>query len=190
MEMLNTIFLAAQEDSKPTEAAWAGELLAEVLTALSKGAPDLAFNAGFNERREALKSLKKKSSPLWDWLERDYQRIQFLLEWSEGLHPSASPTEFEKSIPTIYEGLESLEGYQLQSEMFEKIVWPWLQENENEIKSEAWFFQKARNAKNNEVKNPSLGLLKDEFRDMWCGEDGSPFTKRPVGRLYRIERPQ
>jgi hypothetical protein len=189
MEMLNTIFLAAQESSKPTESAWAGEILAEVLVALSKGAPALASNAGFSERMQTLQGLKKVASPVWDWIERAQLRINFLLEWAEGLQPCASLTEFEKTIPSLFESMESLKGDQLHLEVFEKIVWPWLQENENEIKSEAWFLELAPYAKNSKAKNLTLSLLMGEFRRIWC-EDGYPFMKRPVGRLYRIERPQ
>jgi hypothetical protein len=182
-KILDSIFASARDEPKTARGKWAGEILAEVMAALSKREDALDCNPGFRSRWRILKSLRIPTTPVWDWIERAVQRIDFLLEWSEGLHPSASPTEFEKTIPSLLDELESLEGDQANAAFFEKILWPWLQEHAVEIKSEAWFKPLAKSRHPEEVKTLTLALIRKDFRDVW-----KVFADRPVGRLYRITR--
>lgn len=184
LEMLDAIFQAAQKKPKLKRPAWAGRLMAEVLSALEKRSPDLEGNPAFTARRNKLKSFRVPSSPLWPWIERAYQRMYFVLEWSWGLHPLSQISSAEQGIPAVLDRIQGMGEDEGTREMFEKIVWPILQSWESEIIKQPWFDSLARHAKGDE-RNPTLPNLKEEFMRVW-----KVFINRPVGRLTRIERPQ
>ena len=183
-EMLDAIFQAAQKNPKLKGPAWAGRLMAEVLSALEKRSPDLEGNPAFTARRNKLKSFRIPSSPLWPWIVRAYQRMNFVVEWDCGLHPLAQISSAEQGIPAVLDRIQGMGGDKASREMFEKIVWPILDSWKSEITTQPWFDSLARHAKGDE-RNPTLPNLKPEFMRVW-----KVFINRPEGRLTRIERPQ
>ena len=151
--------------------------------ALSKREDTLELNPGFRSRWRALKSCSIISTPIfWDWIERAIQRIRIIIDWSEGLHPSASLTEFEKTIPSLLDELESLGGDQANDAFFEKILWPWMQAHAAEIEKQPGFEKQAR-SRHGEAKKMTLALVKPDFKRAW-----RIYADRPEGRLYPITR--
>jgi len=183
--MLEAIFQAAQKNPKLKGPAWAGGLLAEVLSAMEKNIPMLESNPAFAARYNKLKSYRIPPTPLWPWIESAYRRMQFVVEWDCGLHPLAQISSAEKGIPAALDKIQGKGEDEAKGEMFNCIIWPILRSWDAEIRAEDWFEQLARRAKGCDVRNITLPLLKSEFRRVW-----KVFIDRPEGRLNRIERPQ
>lgn len=185
-EMLDAIFQAAQKNPNLQGPAWAGRLLAEVLLALEKNRPILDENPAFAVRYNKTRSYKFTPSAFWPWIERAYQRMNFVLEASCGLHPLSKISSAEQGIPAVLDRIQGMGKDEAAREMFEKIIWPIIQSFESEIREETWFEQRAQNAKGAraEKRKANLSNLKEDFKDVW-----KVFFDRPVGRLSRIERP-
>jgi hypothetical protein len=185
LEMLEAIFQAAQKNPKLKGPAWAGGLLAEVLSALEKHCPTLEENPAFAARYSKLKSYRIPPTPLWPWIERAYQRMNFVVDWNLGLHPFSKISSAEQAIPATLDKIQGMGEDEAAREMFNRIIWPILRSWDAEIRAEDWFEPLARHAKGCEVRNITLPLLKSEFMRVW-----KVFIDRPEGRLNRIERPQ
>lgn len=183
-KILDSIFASAHDEPKTARGKWAGGLLAEVLVALSKREDALDSNTGFRSRWRVLKSLRIPTTPLWGWIELAYLRMNFLLEWDEGLHPTAALSSFEKSVPSILDRIKCMEEDKLRKAMFEEILWPWMKDQAVEIQSQPWFEPLAK-SRHGEVKTLTLALLKKDFREAW-----KVFINRPEGKLTGIERPR
>jgi hypothetical protein len=110
--------------------------------------------------------------------------MNFLLEWDEGLHPTAALSSFEKAVPSILDRIKCMEEDKSRKAMFEEIVWPLIKDHAVEIQNQAWFMPLAK-SRHGEVKTLTLALLKKDFRDVW-----KIFINRPEGKLTRIERPR